>query len=112
MTHPLKPCPCCGGKAHITNPPMGDARWIYCDNCGIKVYEWDPINGECRTLPEIIKQWNLRSAEETIEAMAKALEHYQMLHDTGENRITNEGMYAKKALALAKPYRKIQTEDL
>lgn len=36
---------------------------------------------------------------DALKSVREILKHYAMLHDTGESRITNEGMYAAKGIA-------------
>ena len=53
-----KPCPFCGGKAHITN--MGWPHWIYCENCGARIHGGVVgSNGGVGTKASI-KAWNRR----------------------------------------------------
>lgn len=52
----LKPCPFCGGKAHIMK--MGYPHWIYCEKCGAKVH--GGVVGEKEGEEASIKAWNRR----------------------------------------------------
>jgi Lar family restriction alleviation protein len=49
----LKPCPFCGGKAHVMQ--MGFPHWVYCEDCGAKVQ-----GGTCEE-KDSIKAWNRRT---------------------------------------------------
>lgn len=51
----LRPCPFCGGKAHIMN--MGYPHWIYCESCGAKVH--GGVAGEEGEAASI-RAWNRR----------------------------------------------------
>lgn len=51
----LKPCPFCGGKAHIMK--MGYPHWIYCEDCGAQVH------GRTHDEKDSIKVWNRRYKE-------------------------------------------------
>lgn len=53
---PLKPCPFCGGKAHIMH--MGYPHWIYCEDCGAKVH--GRTAGEVEGVRASAKIWNSR----------------------------------------------------
>ncbi len=114
MTHPLKPCPFCGTDK--INASHHDAVYCMNINCGaaIEANVDDHYNRTPDQLRDLMhRSWNTRSAEEAIEAMAKALE---MLNDsTGCVMIKNTslrdiwpGIYedVDAAIALAKPYRK------
>lgn len=45
----LRPCPFCGGKAHI----MRGGHWIACEDCQSE-------SGYCSTKEEAIEAWNRR----------------------------------------------------
>ena len=53
----LKPCPFCGGKAHIMK--MGYPHWIYCEDCGAKVH--GRVVGEVDGKKASIEAWNRRT---------------------------------------------------
>ena len=53
-TSELKPCPFCGGKAHVMD--MGFPHWIYCEDCGAKVH--GRVIGDEEAS---IKAWNRRA---------------------------------------------------
>ena len=59
---PLKPCPFCGGKAHIMH--MGFPHWIYCEDCGARVH--GRIAGEVEGVRASAKAWNKRTKNETL----------------------------------------------
>ena len=59
----LKPCPFCGGKAHIMD--MGYPHWIYCEDCGAKV-RGRGFGDE--GVEESIKAWNRRTKKRRKEA--------------------------------------------
>jgi len=52
MKEKLKPCPFCGGKAHISQKD----KMLYCDNCEVC------MGGGLFALPlkEAVKAWNTR----------------------------------------------------
>lgn len=52
----LKPCPFCGGKAHVMM--MGYPHWVYCGDCGAKVH--GKVVG-ADGVQESIKAWNRRA---------------------------------------------------
>ena len=60
MGEQLKPCPFCGGKAHLMD--MGYPHWIYCENCGAKVH-----GGVVGNVQASIDAWNRRTSEENKE---------------------------------------------
>lgn len=51
----LKPCPFCGGQAHIMQ--MGFPHWIYCEDCGAKIHGGKIGDGAEEAS---IKAWNRR----------------------------------------------------
>jgi len=59
MSEKLKPCPFCGGKAHIMK--MGYPHWIYCEKCGAKVH--GGVVGEEEGEKASIEAWNRRSGK-------------------------------------------------
>ena len=56
ITHQLKPCPFCGGTAHIMK--MGYPHWVYCESCGAKVH--GGVMGEEEGEAASIIAWNRR----------------------------------------------------
>lgn len=52
----LKPCPYCGGRAHIMK--MGYPHWVYCESCGAKVH--GGVIGEEEGEAASIIAWNRR----------------------------------------------------
>lgn len=58
----LKPCPFCGGKAHVMN--MGYPHWIYCEDCGAQVH--GRVIGEREGVLASVKAWNRRASDEEI----------------------------------------------
>lgn len=50
----LKPCPFCGGQAHI----MHEGHWIMCEDCQSE-------SGYYETKEETIEAWNRRAENET-----------------------------------------------
>ena len=71
----LKPCPFCGSKARLNN----SFGW-FTARCTAKIPNCDvfPETMACRTIEEVIKAWNTRSAEskvlEDIRAEINALD--------------------------------------
>lgn len=59
MTEILKPCPFCGGEAHISK--MGYPHWIYCKNCGARVH--GRVVGEREGEKASIEAWNRRTEQ-------------------------------------------------
>lgn len=58
----LKPCPFCGGYAHLDDPSeMGDYG-VSCENCGLFVMFGR--DGECQTKEEAMEAWNRRADDE------------------------------------------------
>ena len=53
----LKPCPFCGGEANIMHMD-GYPYWVYCEDCGVKVY------GRILDKEESIRAWNRRAKDE------------------------------------------------
>ena len=58
MTEELKPCPCCGGKAHINTPSFGwigevEKFSVSCNNCNFTTREHDE-------LLYAVEEWNRR----------------------------------------------------
>ncbi len=126
MTHPLLqmndegllPCPLCENQAKLKRAGRNRiSPWykIRCENldCGLSLGPW--------TDSGLKRRWNnsgssqaLRAAEETIEAMAKALEASKYIaecklygeSDEKPHTTMQAYMLVTKALDLAKPYRK------
>ena len=59
MNKKLKPCPFCGGRAHIMK--MGYPHWIYCEECGAKIH--GGVMGEEEGEAASIVAWNRRIGE-------------------------------------------------
>ncbi len=98
MTHPLKNCPCCGGDAG--HPQQGTLWRAACKKCGMRT-PW------CLSKEDAIEHWNTRAAEETIEAMAKALEYAIWQHEGHGHLLHNHwSAKAREALDFARTYRK------
>lgn len=58
----LKPCPFCGGEAHLVNS-MGWPHWVWCNECGARVQSTKfAEEGDA----EAIAKWNRRAEPETI----------------------------------------------
>ena len=60
MSEELKPCPFCGGKAHVMK--MGYPHWIYCEVCGARVH--GRVVGEEEGEKASIEAWNRRVEDE------------------------------------------------
>lgn len=61
----LKPCPFCGGEAHIIHYQY--AGWcIDCLSCPVELYYMPAEDGSYWTKDETIKRWNTRPAEKLV----------------------------------------------
>lgn len=84
----LKPCPFCGGKAHIMR--MGYPHYIYCDHCGAKIHgrEMGPNAEEAS-----VNAWNSRwspatAAEIPIEIKAEMNRVIKVTREIAESILT------------------------
>ena len=59
----LKPCPFCGGKAHIMK--MGYPHFVYCKDCGAKIH--GGVIGEEEGEKASVEAWNKRADKDMAE---------------------------------------------
>ena len=98
----LKPCPFCGGDAHIMR--MGYPHYIYCDHCGAKIHgremgpkaeeasvnAWNSRWSTAPELPEEITKEMKWIVKETIEAERRILELARVIGDAIHTALKSE----------------------
>lgn len=57
----LKPCPFCGGEAHIHRAYGNAAHWYFTPHCPVCRFEFAH---EYKTMQEAVAAWNRRAGEE------------------------------------------------
>ena len=94
----LKPCPFCGGQAHVMK--MGYPHWVYCEDCGAKVQGF--VAGSLGEQASIAL-WNSRYNElpEGVGAVANTLpknadDVLNVTFSSGEYHFTNTLLVFRK----------------
>lgn len=66
----MKPCPFCGGRAHISADKRGNTKWgfVTCGKCGArgkkKKYDEHSMESLCES---VVGYWNMRMEEDDHE---------------------------------------------
>lgn len=77
MTHELKPCPFCGGKAELCEDDRGDF-FISCVGCYDKELEFNHLNGiKYTTKSYVIDRWNTRAYQSRIDYLEAMIDQMQ-----------------------------------
>jgi Lar family restriction alleviation protein len=73
MAEKLKPCPFCGGEAHLMDS-MGWPHWVWCNECGARVQSTKfAEEGDA----EAIAKWNRRAEVTHVRTENKIREAFQ-----------------------------------
>ena len=87
----LKPCPFCGSKARLNN----SFGW-FTARCTAKIPNCDvfPETMACRTVEEVIKLWNTRSAEsKVLEDIRAEIKENIATRESNKSMVQNVGLY-------------------
>ena len=78
-------CPCCGGKAEISDKKFIRGHFVYCTECGIQTKLYTTGN----TTEKAVNDWNTRKPmEQVLTRLEDMATHYYQSYQEYENKVS------------------------